>query len=57
MTVLDPNILNPFTLLEHYWIHLLRLLSPLLTIASISLSFVLSWHILDYIDSLDLDTF
>jgi hypothetical protein len=54
MTVLDPNILNPFTLLDP---SIASTLCLLLTIASISLSFVLSWYILGYIDSLDLDTF
>ena len=41
MTVLDPNILNPFTLLDP---HISHLISLIITIASISLSFIISWH-------------
>ena len=41
MTVLDPSMLNPFTLLDP---SIASTLSLLLTIASISLSFVISWH-------------
>jgi hypothetical protein len=41
MTVLDPNILNPFTLLDQ---SIALILSLLATVVSISLSFVISWH-------------
>jgi hypothetical protein len=41
MTVLDPNILNPFTLLDQ---SIAPILSLLATVVSISFSFVISWY-------------